>query len=65
MRAFDREVNDQRLLRKANKNVSDNIENRIDAYIKTGLATLILTDEATGTRYQITIINGELQLRQL
>jgi len=65
MRAFDRETNDLRVLRKATKIISDNVENRIAAYMQSGLGAIVLTDEATGTRYQIIIIDGEIQKREL
>ena len=65
MRIFDREANDLRLLRKADKAISDNIEDRIAAYMQSGLAPIVLTDETTGTQYQIIIIDGEIQKREL
>lgn len=63
--AFTREKNDQRLLRKADKNISTTIEDRINAYLQSGRATVVLKDESTGTLYQVTIIDGEIVKREM
>ncbi len=63
--AFTREQNDKRLLRKADKNISTNIEDRINAYLQSGLARVALKDEVTGTLYQVTIIDGEVVKREI
>lgn len=65
MRIFDREQNEQRLLRKADKNISNNIEARIIAVLASGTAVIVIPDESTGTLYQVTIIAGEFVKRQL